>query len=310
MATCGDNHTLLLDVKGRIWFSGQRVGVGLDAADQDKVKEFTMLSSLSGNVPSEPMLYIATGQNHNLSLSSTGKVYAFGKNDYCKCGGRPEDAIVFFTEIKANDTNMSLIACGKRHSIVCDVKGLPYSWGNLTQGRLGLNPTNFSQKERHTMRTERPKEIRRFSDIFKRNLCYKKYDHKKRNIENAGKEEEEENKRTKETMNEQPKYPIQKKLKMELLETKEESLSRQFIILCEQLRDFVKKFAEHAKDLRSRMLKQHMQLANSVVSRIYSMYFFTVISLHQFGSVSNKDPATDINSATVPAKPAVQSTDL
>lgn len=167
MATCGDNYTLLLDSEGNIWFSGQLQGIGLDEADNEKRAEFCMLSSLSKKMPSEPMLYIASGTNHNLCLSGTGKIYGFGKNDYCKSGGKPEEESVFFKEFKANEVSMALISCGKRHSVACDSKGMPYSWGNFTLGRLGINPKTYTQKEKELLCIDRPKEIAKFKEIFK-----------------------------------------------------------------------------------------------------------------------------------------------
>jgi len=166
MITCGEKHTLLLDGDGNIWFAGQLLAVGLDAADSEKRSEFAMLSSLSKQVPTEPMLYIASGQNHNLTLSGTNKIYAFGKNDYCKCGTRIEEEAVFFKEVTMSDVNISLVSCGKRHSVACDLKGLAYSWGNLTLGRLGIHPMNFEQREKEALCIDAPKEITTFKTIF------------------------------------------------------------------------------------------------------------------------------------------------
>lgn len=166
MITCGEKHTLLLDGEGNIWFAGQLLAVGLDAADNEKRSEFVMLSSLSKQVPTEAMLYIASGQNHNLSLSGTNKIYAFGKNDYGKCGIRIEEESVFFKEVAMNDINISLVSCGKKHSVACDLKGLPYSWGNITLGRLGIPPMNFEQREKEALCIDAPKEIMTFKTLF------------------------------------------------------------------------------------------------------------------------------------------------
>lgn len=166
MITCGERHTLLLDRDGNIWFAGQLIASGLEAPDNDKRSEFAMLSSLSKKVPNEAMLYIASGQNHNLSLSGTNKVYAFGRNDYCKCGARLEEESVFFEEVTMSDISISLVSCGRRHSVACDIKGMPYSWGNLTYGRLGINPTTFEQREKEVLCIDAPKEIMTFKALF------------------------------------------------------------------------------------------------------------------------------------------------
>ena len=166
MATCGDKHTLLLDTDGNIWFSGHYLAVGLDAVDIDKNPEFLVLSSLSSKVPSETMLYIASGQNHNLCLSGAGKAYAFGMNDYGKCGISLDEEVVFFKEVRMNDINMSLVSCGRKHSVVCDLNGKPYSWGNFTLGRLGIDPNVFDQKEKELLSIDVPKKIMTFNELF------------------------------------------------------------------------------------------------------------------------------------------------
>lgn len=166
MITCGEKHTLLLDEAGNIWFAGQLLAVGLDATDNDKRSEFVMLNALSKHVPSEPMLYISTGQNHNLSLSGTNKVYSFGKNDYSKCGAGLEDEAVFFKEVPLGGISVSMVTCGRKHSVVCDVTGLPYSWGNISLGRLGINPMSFEQREKDVMCIGFPKEIMTFREMF------------------------------------------------------------------------------------------------------------------------------------------------
>lgn len=66
------------------------------------------------------------------------------------------------------------------------------------------------------------------------------------------------------------RYMIQRRLLIESSDTKEETLSKKFISTLEKLRDTVRNFAGSAKLIRSQMLRQHMQLSNSLISRIYS----------------------------------------
>ena len=172
MATCGESHTLLLDSDGNIWFSGSLLSVGLETTEIDRKKEFTLLSSMNNKYPKEKMIYIATGQNHNLALSGSGKAFGFGRNDYCKSGGKIEDNIAFFELIKSNDAIMSLVACGRKHSFICNMEGFPYSWGNITLGRLGINPTSFDQKEKETYCIECPKEIFALKRLFQGNNIF------------------------------------------------------------------------------------------------------------------------------------------
>jgi hypothetical protein len=66
------------------------------------------------------------------------------------------------------------------------------------------------------------------------------------------------------------RYMIQRRLLIESSDTKEEILSRKFISTLEKLRETVRNFAGNAKLIKSQMLRQHMQLSNSLISRIYS----------------------------------------
>ena len=97
MVTCGDCHTLLLDVDGNIWFAGGIQGIGLDYWDGgDKATKFTPLTQMSKKVTEDKITYIATGYNHNLAVGASGRLYGFGKNDFCKAGGKKEEAYVNF----------------------------------------------------------------------------------------------------------------------------------------------------------------------------------------------------------------------
>ncbi len=268
MATCGDQHTLLLDAEGNIWFAGQMLAIGLGSADCDKLPTFATLSALSKEVPAEAMLYIATGQNHNLSLSGTGKVYAFGKNDYCKSGGKAELETVFFQQIKTNEVSMSLVSCGKKHSVACDIRGYPYAWGNFTLGRLGIHPKNFDQREKESLCIDRPKEIFKLKTAFmgkSQRVC----NHGVEEIGKLGAEEDKDHGKN-DPFLENVKYSTQKKLMIESSESKEDALCKQYILLTEKLREVIKSFAKNAKKIKSQMLVQQLQLANSVTSRIYS----------------------------------------
>ena len=73
-------------------------------------------------------------------------------------------------QIRSNDATLTLVACGRKHSLVCNMEGFPYSWGNITLGRLGINPNSFDQKEKENYCIECPKEIYSLKKLFKGKL--------------------------------------------------------------------------------------------------------------------------------------------
>ena len=166
MATCGDSHTLLLDGNGNIWMSGLLSSIGVELVEADRRNTFAILSTVTKNVPEERFIYIATGQNHNLALSSSSKVYAFGHNDYCKCGAPLDMQQTFFEQVNTNEVPMTLVACGRNHSVACDSRGFPYTWGNLTLGRLGIDDRYFDPQEKCSLSIDRPKEVYVLKTLF------------------------------------------------------------------------------------------------------------------------------------------------
>jgi len=54
------------------------------------------------------------------------------------------------------------------------------------------------------------------------------------------------------------------------VETKEEVISREYVEMSRKLRETIKAYAKTACDVRQQLLVQHMQIANSVVSRLVS----------------------------------------
>lgn len=92
------------------------------------------------------------------------------------------------------------------------------------------------------------------------------------------------------------KYMIQKRLLIESSDTKEETLSKKYVSTLGKMRDAVRSFAENAKLAKTHMLSQHMQLSNSIISRIYS-------KLHPKCSLPHHHPPAENLPPQVPQKP-------
>ncbi|MGI8430245.1 MAG: RCC1 domain-containing protein [Solirubrobacteraceae bacterium] len=139
----GMYHILALSSSGQLYtwganFSGQ-LGTGT-THDSSVPKSVT-----AGAIPvGAKLTEIAAGGNHNLALSASGQLYAWGEN-------------VFFGELgNGTTTNQSApvavsagaipagaqvtqIAAGDRHSLALDASGQLYAWGRDNHGQLGIN---------------------------------------------------------------------------------------------------------------------------------------------------------------------------
>lgn len=83
---------------------------------------------------------VAAGLEHSLSLSTDGRVFAFGANDYGQLGTGFHNAS--FKPIPVSfpvvAVKMAFISCGGFHSIAVDSGGSIYAWGRNDEGQLGL----------------------------------------------------------------------------------------------------------------------------------------------------------------------------
>jgi alpha-tubulin suppressor-like RCC1 family protein len=82
----------------------------------------------------EVFKFIASGEDFNLVLSQSGKLYSFGlsQNPFSS-----KKASTYF-ELQPFDERVATISCGPQHLIAIDSNGSAYSWGNCQNGRCGL----------------------------------------------------------------------------------------------------------------------------------------------------------------------------
>lgn len=140
MAACGSRHTIGLDTRGQIWFFGQKPSVGIEDLSEDK--QFTPVKLEIPPHIRENFKFISTGEDHNLAISESGIVYGFGKNSFTKINQSKDlqnrsGGLVYFEQVDS-DEKARLVACGAHHSVLADSNGVPYTWGNVTNGRCGL----------------------------------------------------------------------------------------------------------------------------------------------------------------------------
>ncbi|KAJ3091971.1 hypothetical protein HK102_012003 [Quaeritorhiza haematococci] len=161
---CGWEHSLALDVNGRVWVFGDgqfgQLGLGTGVKSSSTPRLLLRVES--------KVTKIACGIRHNLVLSEDGQVWGWGSNKFGELG--PVDKTVNLTVViddKQSNTSRSKatkkgrkvpepaivwepvalnlppcidIACGQNHSAVITKDGEVLTFGRNRHGQLGISP--------------------------------------------------------------------------------------------------------------------------------------------------------------------------
>lgn len=92
--------------------------------------------SSSSKISEQLWSQISNGYYHSMAVSTSGKLYVWGGNDYGQLGDgsnedRPVPTLINFKKDILN------IAAGYSHSLVIDSEGYLWAWGNNDYGQLG-----------------------------------------------------------------------------------------------------------------------------------------------------------------------------
>jgi alpha-tubulin suppressor-like RCC1 family protein len=142
----GDGGSLALTRDGHLYSFGENLygelgrasGSGTNVANPTPAQV-----NLPGTVSGESVVQVAAGGAHSLALTSTGRLYAFGRNSYGQLGSTTGNG----TEA-ANPTPTALllpgaigpvsaIAAGEDHSLAVSSTGRLYAFGSNRFGQLG-----------------------------------------------------------------------------------------------------------------------------------------------------------------------------
>ncbi|XP_034481050.1 probable E3 ubiquitin-protein ligase HERC4 isoform X1 [Drosophila innubila] len=119
------------------WGNTSRGQLGLGGIEDEQI----LVPSKIPWQPDSAVQQIACGHRHTLFLTSSGKVYACGSNDYSQLGHelptkRPRmSPFLEIPELQAYVVTQ--IACGSRHSMALTEWGQVLSWGDNECGQLG-----------------------------------------------------------------------------------------------------------------------------------------------------------------------------
>lgn len=145
----GREFILFLDDEGFVWVSGSLCD--FEAVVPQKVEGVSKIGK------------ICSGDHHCLLLDNDGNVFSFGLNTFGQLGRTEvedededeneveyEDVYVYEDERTpmkiGNIPKIGNICCGKWHSILIDIEGNCYTFGNNRSGQLGLGNTTKTSK--------------------------------------------------------------------------------------------------------------------------------------------------------------------
>ncbi len=146
MVAAGEYHSIALSAKGRVFTFGSnsygQLGNGTNDFYASPI-EITSGFSLSGE---EKIIQIIAGGNHSLAISSTGKVYAWGSNNYGELGDEsytnrlvPTDITLQF-DLEEDEVIIKLSG-GYFNTLALTSQGRVFGMGNNIYGQLGIGNT-------------------------------------------------------------------------------------------------------------------------------------------------------------------------
>ncbi len=157
----GMQYSFVLTREGKVYGFGSNFAYELGLGDNINRYIPTLIPNLNNIVS------ISCGNSHTLALDNQGFVYGFGSTYYGQLGlgfadyNTPQKTPVLIPGLR----NIKAIACGYDHSLVLDIEGKVYSFGNNEDGQLGLN--NNIMKTTPTLITNIPV----INKIFAGDLC-------------------------------------------------------------------------------------------------------------------------------------------
>ncbi|XP_060707441.1 probable E3 ubiquitin-protein ligase HERC3, partial [Hemiscyllium ocellatum] len=141
---CGNNHSLALTKDSQIFAWGQntygQLGVGMDNVSQHSPQSVISLTGM-------PVAQITAGGDHSFTLSLSGTVFGWGRNNHGQLGLKDTEGRQKPSHVKLLDCKKVVhIACGEEHTAVLTKDGLVFTFGAGSYGQLGHNSTEDETK--------------------------------------------------------------------------------------------------------------------------------------------------------------------
>lgn len=133
MVSCGLYHTIICTASGEVFSCGKNDygQLGLGHSRQVKVPSAVSISS-------EIASFVACGYYHSVVVTSSGRTFSFGRNDYGQLGigSKIHQNAPNVVTLSAN-TRMLRATCGCYHTVLLSEQGGVYVFGRNNKGQLG-----------------------------------------------------------------------------------------------------------------------------------------------------------------------------
>jgi len=149
-------HSLAITSTGRVFAWGNNEYGQLGDGTTTQKSTPMNITSLFGLATGETVTQIVAGSNHSFALTSTGRVFAWGHNEYGQLGdgtsankSTPTETTTSFG--LASGETVTQIVAGFYHSLAITLNGRVFAWGYNNNGQLGdgtiaskYTPTNIT----------------------------------------------------------------------------------------------------------------------------------------------------------------------
>jgi alpha-tubulin suppressor-like RCC1 family protein len=142
---CGANHTVVLDTTGKVHSWGYnncgQLGNGTSTT------AYVPVAIAYGSIASLTTAAIAAATWNTFVLDTTGKVHAWGLNDYGQLGNSTLTGSSVPLQVASGSIatlTIAAVACGTSFALALDSTGNVHSWGQNIYGQLGNNTTTLS----------------------------------------------------------------------------------------------------------------------------------------------------------------------
>ncbi|RLN96463.1 hypothetical protein BBJ28_00010025 [Nothophytophthora sp. Chile5] len=133
MVACGLYHTIICTASGGLFSCGKNDYGQLGLAHNRQVKVPTLVT-----LPNESVCFVACGYYHSAVVSTGGRTFAFGRNDYGQLGiGSKVHQNVPNAIALSATTRMMRATCGCYHTVLLSEQGQVFVFGRNNKGQLG-----------------------------------------------------------------------------------------------------------------------------------------------------------------------------
>jgi uncharacterized repeat protein (TIGR02543 family) len=136
----GDSHSLALMTSGRVfsWGLNNYGQLGDGTSTNKGTPTMVVFNNLQNG---ESINSVSAGENHSLAVTTTGRVFSWGLNNYGQLGdgtstNKGTPTMVVFNNLQ-NGESINSVSAGDRHSLAVTTNGRVSSWGWNAAGQLG-----------------------------------------------------------------------------------------------------------------------------------------------------------------------------